>query len=170
MAMNDATTPMDELKEVLSRFNTERGWGRFHTPQQLAMALSAEAGELLELFLWKREDEVPDRARLGEEMADVLICLSNLARRLDLDLMRAAELKIAKNAEKYPIAKAFGRADKWDVLAAGSMETAVGTSSRARDEVGLEVRPEIRTEVRPVISAAGDGPEDEVTERGEGGS
>lgn len=129
--MDDATTPLDELKGALARFNAERGWGRFHTPLHLAMALSAEAGELLELFLWKREDEVPDRTRLGEEMADVLICLSNLARRLDLDLMRAVEDKIAKNAERYPVAKAFGRADKWDVLARGG-----DAGGRPADESG----------------------------------
>ena len=115
--MKDASTPLSELKEALARFNAERGWGRFHTPMHLAMALSAEAGELLELFLWKREDELPDRERLGEEMADVLICLTNLARRLDLDLMATVEKKIAKNAERYPAAQAYGRADKWDVLA-----------------------------------------------------
>lgn len=141
--MNDATTPLDELKGALARFNEERGWGRFHTPLHLAMALSAEAGELLELFLWKREDDIPDRVRLGEEMADVLICLSNLARRLDMDLMRAVELKIAKNAERYPVAKAFGRADKWDVLAesptGGPAETPAGgdgleRGARARGE------------------------------------
>lgn len=156
--MNDATTPLDELKEALARFNAERGWGRFHTPQQLAMALSAEAGELLELFLWKREEDVPDRGRLGEEMADVLICLSNLARRLDLDLMRAVETKIARNAEKYPVSKAFGRADKWDVLAAGPVESSVGELA--------SVRPEDSPEVWP----AGQSREENGPKSGEGGS
>lgn len=127
--MDDTSTPLCELKDVLARFNAERGWGRFHTPMHLAMALSVEAGELLELFLWKREDEVPDRERLAEEMADVLICLTNLSNRLDLDLMAAVERKIGRNAQRYPVAEAFGRADKWDVLASERAGESAGDTS-----------------------------------------
>ncbi len=115
--MDDASTPMVVLKDELRRFNEARGWGRFHTARDLAMAVSVEAGELLELFLWKPHDAVPDKERLGEEMADVLICLTNLARRVDLDLMEAVARKIEKNAEKYPVEKARGNAKKWDELA-----------------------------------------------------
>lgn len=113
----DATiASLHDLAEALRSFNAERGWGRYHTPRQLATALSVEAGELLELFLWKDEGDLPDRERLGEEMADVLICLTNLASRLDLDLLEVARDKIAKNGTRYPVERARGRADKWDVL------------------------------------------------------
>jgi NTP pyrophosphatase (non-canonical NTP hydrolase) len=115
--MNDASTPLDALKDALKSFNEARGWGRFHTARDLAMAVTVEAGELLELFLWKPPEAMPEAERLGEEMADVLICLVNLARRADIDLMAVAEAKIAKNALKYPVAKAHGNAKKWDELA-----------------------------------------------------
>jgi len=118
--LSDSTTPIAALKETLARFNADRGWGRFHTPQQLAMALSAESAELLELFLWKQESDLPRRERLAEEMADVLICLVNLASRLDLDLMAATADKLVKNAAKYPVSASFGNATKWDELDRGA--------------------------------------------------
>jgi NTP pyrophosphatase (non-canonical NTP hydrolase) len=129
--LSDTTTPIAALKATLSRFNADRGWGRFHTPQHLAMALSAESAELLELFLWKQEADLPRRERLAEEMADVLICLVNLANRLDLDLMAATADKLVKNAAKYPVASSFGNATKWDALdkaAAPSSESNVKES------------------------------------------
>jgi len=124
---SDSTTTLAMLKATLGRFNAERGWGRFHTPQHLAMALSAESAELLELFLWRSEADLPPRQRLSEEMADVLICLVNLAGRLDLDLMAAVADKIAKNAAKYPVSASFGNARKWDELLAEPNETGPNT-------------------------------------------
>lgn len=118
--MKDSSSTLSELKDALARFNAERAWGRFHTPQQLAMALSVESGELLDLFLWRAEADPPAREALSDEMADVLICLVNLANRVDIDLLAATEAKIAKNAAKYPIAKSFGRADRWREIAAAS--------------------------------------------------
>lgn len=111
--MDDATTPIATLARALAEFNGARDWGRFHTPRDLAMALSIEAAEALELFLWKAEGDVPERARLREELGDVMICLVNLAARTGIDLMAAASDKLAKNAVKYPVEKARGRADKW---------------------------------------------------------
>lgn len=115
--MDDASTPLSELAAALAAFNAERDWGRFHTPRDLAMALSVEGSELLELFLWKASpDDLPERERLREELADVLICLVNLAGRLDIDLMAAAADKLAKNARKYPVERARGNAKKWTEL------------------------------------------------------
>lgn len=105
------------LRAALAEFNRARDWEPFHTPRDLAMALSVEAGELLELFLWKADGALPDRERLREELGDVLICLVNLAARVDVDLLAAATDKLAANARKYPVATARGNAKKWDELA-----------------------------------------------------
>ncbi|MCB9764916.1 MAG: nucleotide pyrophosphohydrolase [Alphaproteobacteria bacterium] len=83
------------------------------------MALSVEAAELLELYLWCADDgpqpAVASRhPRVEEEMADVLICLLNLADRAGVDLAAAVERKLARNAEKYPVERAKGRMEKWD--------------------------------------------------------
>ncbi|MFO0748765.1 MAG: nucleotide pyrophosphohydrolase [Myxococcota bacterium] len=116
--MNDADTPLAALKERLAEFNAAREWQRFHNPKDVATALAVEAGELLELFLWRRPDgdDLPERQRLEDEAADVLICLANLANALGLDLMAAAQAKLARNGERYPVDKARGNAKKWDEL------------------------------------------------------
>lgn len=105
------------LHQALAAFNRARDWEQFHTPRDLAMALSVEAAELLELFLWRGDPgSLPPRERLAEELGDVLICLCNVARSVDVDLLDAAFTKLGKNAEKYPVATARGRADKYDAL------------------------------------------------------
>lgn len=113
----DGHSTVAQVAERLRLFNGERDWEQFHTPKDLAMALSVEAGELLERFLWKRSSDALDGPAIEEELADVLICAVNLAQRLDVDLMAAVERKIARNAERYPVDLARGRADKHDVLA-----------------------------------------------------
>ena len=98
---------LQELKERVRAFVAERDWERFHSPKNLAMALSVEASELVELFQWLTEEEsaaLDDarRRRAAEEMADVLWFLVRLSDRLDIDLLEAAARKLAANAEKYP--------------------------------------------------------------------
>ena len=114
-----AHTPIAAVAERLRAFNRERDWEQFHTPKDLAIALSVEAGELLEPFLWKRPDDALAREAIEEELADVLICAINLSQRLGVDLLAAVERKIARNAERYPVSLARGRADKHDVLREG---------------------------------------------------
>ncbi len=117
--MNDASTPLSALGAALAAFNHARDWGQFHTPRDLAMALSVEVGEVLELFLWRAESaERPPAERLREELGDVLICLVNLAQKVDVDLMDAAQAKLALNAAKYPVERARGNATKWSELGA----------------------------------------------------
>ncbi|MGM0577348.1 MAG: nucleotide pyrophosphohydrolase [Myxococcota bacterium] len=113
---SDERTPLAEVRERLRAFNRDREWGQFHKPKDLAMAVTIEAGELLEPFLWKAEGEDLDVDRIREEIADVIICAVNLAGRLDIDLLEAVEAKIRRNAEKYPVEQARGRADKYDQL------------------------------------------------------
>jgi NTP pyrophosphatase (non-canonical NTP hydrolase) len=127
MAWSDAHTPLAVLQDALRQFNAERDWGRYHNPRNLAMALSVEAGELLELYLWSSDEgpqpAVPARApRVAEEAADVLICLLNLCAHAGVDLSAALEAKLAKNALKYPAEAASGRLEKYDELRAAHEE------------------------------------------------
>jgi NTP pyrophosphatase (non-canonical NTP hydrolase) len=108
----------DELRALTREFVRERDWARFHTPKNLATAISVEASELLEPFQWLASGE---RAELDDakltairhEMADVLAYLVMLADRLDVDLYRAAFEKMALNRAKYPAHKVRGDARKY---------------------------------------------------------
>ena len=107
-----------DLKARLRDFATERDWEQFHSPKNLAMALIVEAGELVEHFQWLTEDQSqqlpPDtRAKIEEELADVLLYLVRLADRLDVDLEKAALAKIDRNAQKYPADKVRSSAKKY---------------------------------------------------------
>lgn len=117
----DAHTPLGELRAAIRAFNAERDWGRYHSPRNLAMAVSVEANELLELFLWSADDgpqpPVASRApQVAAEAADVLITLLNLCDRAGIDLAAAVEAKLAHNARRYPVDRARGRLEKADEL------------------------------------------------------
>ena len=117
----DAADPLRELAQALRRFADERDWDQFHAPKNLATALSVEAAELLEHFQWMGEDEsrrlAPETlAKVGEEMADVLLYLVRLADKLDVDLVQAAQRKMQLNAQKYPVERARGSSRKYTEL------------------------------------------------------
>ena len=119
--MTDATTCIAELRAQLRAFNAARDWGRYHSPRNLAMAVSVEAGELLELYLWSADagpqPPVPAREpRVAEEAADVFISLLNLCEAAGIDLAAATVAKLERNAAKYPAERASGRLEKWDEL------------------------------------------------------
>lgn len=110
---------LDELRLRLREFARERDWEQFHSPKNLAMALIVEAGELVEHFQWLTEaqSQAPDahqREQVALELADVFIYLVRLADRLDIDLLDAAQRKIALNAQRYPADKVRGSAKKAD--------------------------------------------------------
>jgi NTP pyrophosphatase (non-canonical NTP hydrolase) len=113
---------LDNLNARLLRFARERDWEQFHSPKNLVMALAGECGELLEHFQWLSEEQSasldPDKTReVGHEMADILIYLIRLAERLDLDILAAANEKIALNERRYPARKVRGdarRASEYD--------------------------------------------------------
>jgi len=110
---------LEELKERLRVFVAERDWDQFHSPKNLAMALSVEAAELVELFQWLTEEEsatldTERRRRAAEELADVLWYLVRIADRLDIDLLQAAGEKLERNAVKYPAEQVRGQARKYD--------------------------------------------------------
>ena len=101
-------------KEALA-FRDARDWAQFHNAKDLAAGLSIEASELLECFLWK-DAKSADPAKVREEIADVLVYALLLAHEAKVDLPSAIREKLAKNALKYPVEKAKGRADKYDRL------------------------------------------------------
>lgn len=99
-----------ELQSRLRVFADERDWHAFHSPKNLAMALSVEAAELLEHFQWLSQPESANvsqqtRAEIAAEVADIQIYLAILADKLGIDIDRAVDEKIAKNARKYPAGK-----------------------------------------------------------------
>jgi len=110
-----------QLRDALRAFAAEREWDQFHSPRNLATALSVEAAELLEPFQWLTDEQsrsLPPEARAAveQELADVLLYLVRLADKLDVDLAAAARAKIARNAEKYPVEKSRGSSRKYDTL------------------------------------------------------
>ena len=101
-------------------FRRARDWEKFHSPQNLAVAISVEAGELLEHFQWMlpSESRPTDRQSLAieQELADIAILLSYLVNDLGIDIDQAVQRKLALNAERYPIDKSHGRATKYKDL------------------------------------------------------
>ena len=113
--------PLLTLRDKLRKFADERDWNQFHSPKNLAMALSVEAAELMEHFQWMSEAEsqsppVEKREKVREEIADVLLYLIRIADKLDIDLVVAADEKIELNAIKYPVQKARGNSKKYTDL------------------------------------------------------
>jgi len=106
---------IDDITNALLQFRNDRDWEQFHNPKDLALAINVEAGELLELYLWKdSKDAKVDRVK--EELADVFAFAFLLAEKYKLNVKEIILEKIQKNAEKYPVEKAKGTAAKYDEL------------------------------------------------------
>ncbi len=106
---------MNEIIDALKQFRDERDWKQFHNPKDLSLALSIEASELLEVFLWKSAEEA-DLQKVREELADVFAFAFLLADAYQLDVKEIILGKIARNKEKYPVDKARGSAKKYTEL------------------------------------------------------
>lgn len=105
----------EEITQALLSFRNERDWEQFHNPKDLALAITIEAGELLELFLWKNSEDA-DVDRIKEELADVFAYAFLMAAKYKLDVKEIILNKIHKNAEKYPVDKSKGNAKKYNEL------------------------------------------------------
>ena len=117
MKKTDAT--LNSLRDTLRHFAAARDWQQFHTPKNLAMALSVEAAELLEHFQWLTVEQsarldARTKTAVGEEIADVLLYLTRLADVLGIDPLAAAKRKMDINARKYPVHRARGSARKYN--------------------------------------------------------
>lgn len=106
---------LSEVTRKLLSFRDARDWEQFHNSKDLALAISIEAGELNELFLWKDNEDF-DEERLKEELADVFSFCLLLAEKHGLDPVEIIDKKVVKNAEKYPVSKAKGTAKKYNQL------------------------------------------------------
>jgi NTP pyrophosphatase (non-canonical NTP hydrolase) len=116
--MISSAKSLQPLVNALRAFATERDWEQFHTPKNLACALSVEAAELLEHFQWLTDAQSQSLAadqkhKVAEEAADVFLYLLQLCDKLDIDLMAAAHNKLVANAKKYPVDKSRGSSKKY---------------------------------------------------------
>ncbi|MBA2876053.1 nucleotide pyrophosphohydrolase [Thermaerobacillus caldiproteolyticus] len=109
---------MKHLQKKIIEFRDARNWKQFHTPKDLAISLSLEAGELLENFQWKSSEEAVRESfeNMKEELADVVIYALLLSHELGIDLEEAIMDKMKKNEQKYPIEKSFGSKKKYTEL------------------------------------------------------
>jgi len=121
--MTDSSTTLADLKTRVLAFARERDWEQFHAPKNLSMALAAEAGELMEHFLWATPEQSSavakdpaKRRKIEDELADVVIYALEFANVAGMDVAAAIERKMADNAKKYPIEKSRGRSDKYTEL------------------------------------------------------
>ncbi len=108
------------LSEEIEAFVEERDWDQFHTVKNLSIALTKEASELMELFQWAKDSELPSlmedpkkRAQFEDEMADIFFYFFRLVKKSKIDLDQAVRAKLQKNADKYPIALVKGRSKKY---------------------------------------------------------
>jgi len=109
------------LTEQIRRFRDSRNWQKFHSPKDISVAITAEAGELLQHFVWKSSEESWDRAEtkkaeIADEIADVAILLFELADNLELDLAAIMRAKLERNEVRYPVDKAYGSNLKYNEL------------------------------------------------------
>ena len=109
---------LEKIKRALRKFADDREWNQFHTPKNLAMALSVEAAELVEIFQWLTEEESgkltpTQRLQTEHEVADIFLYLLRIVDRLEIDLVDAAKKKILLNEKRYPAEKVRGSSKKY---------------------------------------------------------
>ena len=121
--MLDSQTRIDDLKQAVAQFASDREWEPFHSLKNLSMSIAIEASELMERFQWlegtdsnKGVENPEERGAIEEELADIFIYLLQFANRANIDLASATKCKLELNAEKYPVEKSRGRSDKYDAL------------------------------------------------------
>lgn len=114
---------LETLTQAVLKFRDARNWRQFHSLRNLIVSLNLEAAELLELTQWKRDEDIDAiaddpkaLAALSEECADILLYLLLIADKAGIDLAQAAQEKLAKNGEKYPVEKSYGSSAKYTAL------------------------------------------------------
>jgi NTP pyrophosphatase (non-canonical NTP hydrolase) len=115
------TTTFEELTARIAAFRDARDWRQFHSPKEMAVAITAEAGELLQHFVWQNAEQserriTERREEIASEMADIAILLLEMADNCGVDLAQAVKAKLARNEERYPVDKARGSNKKYNEL------------------------------------------------------
>lgn len=107
-----------EIINQILKFRDERDWGKFHNPKDLAISISLEAAELLEVFQWSGKDTVCEKKieKIKEELADVIIYCVHMADACNLDIAEIVQEKMRINGQKYPMEKVYGKKEKYDEL------------------------------------------------------
>lgn len=168
---SDSRWTVAELREEVLAFRDARDWSQFHQPKDLALALSIEAAEVLELFRFKSDAEVRaqvekrDVTDLGHELADVLYWVLLLSHETGIDLAQAMEEKLAFNARRYPVELSRGRKEKYTILH-GLQETVESTGESVPERVSDEPDPPVlkptlmpgdpRRKAAPLLRRSGD--------------
>ena len=119
--MNDDSESIISLTEIALKFRAERDWQQFHNPKDVALSMSLEVAELIEIMQWRNGPELSEHLKansglVGQELSDILGWVLLLANDLDIDLTRAFKAKMELNATKYPVEKARGVAKKYTEL------------------------------------------------------
>ncbi|ROR28134.1 NTP pyrophosphatase (non-canonical NTP hydrolase) [Mobilisporobacter senegalensis] len=113
---------MKNINDQIIEFINERDWDQFHTPKNLAIAIGAEVGELMECFQWKTDTELDriieqkDTVNFADEIADIYMYMISLCNSMNIDLEESVRNKIDKNKMKYPVSKSYGNAKKYTDL------------------------------------------------------
>lgn len=118
--MQDNKVTLQEIKDIMAQFVSERDWGQFHNPKSIVMALSVEVAELMERFSWPSTEEswqtlATYRDHIEEEVSDVLSLVCAFANACNIDLSTAFEKKMKINRHKYPVEKARGKHDRYSM-------------------------------------------------------
>ena len=119
----DSNTTIEELKKLVKKFCEERDWDQYHNAKDLAIAISIETSELLEIFRWKSKNEVKElfqnkikKENIEDEIADIFYFLLRFAQKHNIDLSKTLRKKLEKNQEKYPVEKFKGSNKKYNEL------------------------------------------------------
>jgi len=156
---SDSRLTLADLREEVLAFRDARDWAQFHQPKDLALALSIEAAEVLELFRFRSDAEVRaqvekrDTTELGHELADVLYWVLLLSHETGIDLAQAMEEKLAFNAQRYPVELSRGRKEKYTALRAGREDA---EAQPEPDPIELNVHPLKATLLRRAGEASSD--------------
>jgi len=156
---SDSVMTLDQLRQEVLAFRDARDWAQFHHPKDLAVALSIEAAEVLELFRFRNDAEVSRQVEAGDltdlahELADVLYWVLLLSHEVGVDLSNAMEEKLAFNAQRYPVELSRGRKEKYTALRAGREDA---EAQPEPDPIELNVHPLKATLLRRAGEASSD--------------
>ena len=105
---------LEKIKQKINKFVKDRDWDQFHSPKNLAMALSVEASELVEIFQWLKESDLKkvDKEKVADEIADIFFYLVRISQKMNIDIEKSFHKKMIKNIKKYPVKLSKGKSDK----------------------------------------------------------